>query len=575
MELVKTINGESIDISKTRSFSGQFYKIGDSTKEGSGDCYLIDGKYYRDTDYIVYDHRIKRYVINNATRICRGIIGFNGKEPILGNFSVCPVLGNDDAKVNYGGTNFRIVDENIVKNNPYYRLMISNGRYYLYDEMPVQDFLMTKKVNPELKHRFPYDSMNVMDQHISDYEETNFKQYDRFITSFAQGIGKYSFGLEFETSRGIIPKRFCKTNGILPLRDGSIPGLEYVTIPYKGLKGLQALSNTVDFLNEFAEYDESCSLHVHIGNIPRTEKFILSLFRVMVLLQDDIYGLFPIYKKYNFRYKSKHYTAPLPIEIFGALDNRITDSNITKNFNRLFTYLSGGVPYSEYDNDLDNVVSHPRDRESARKWEVRTRYKLFNMIPLIFTNKETVEFRIHTPTFDKAKIFLFLQMCVSIIRFAERYENKILKEFDYMSSDINLLYVISVDSRMNKSVQNQLINYIHNRKGFFYNRHAEGMNFTKESEFTYVSTICGDSNPKLAIPKRASDNRSSHHRSSERRSPRLNYEGLVDSSVTNSQTSTSQRFFSSETAANRLRQVMESMPSDSPIIRWSDNYDDE
>src|SRR5690606_13696406 len=156
--------------------------------------------------------------------------------------------------------------------------------------------------------------------------------------------------------------------------------------------------------------------HLHIGNIPRTEEFILALFKTLCFVQDEIFSLFPLYKKYNFGYKRKHYTKPFNLnKTLLLMDNKIDNSNIKENFNILFEYLSNGIPYSNYNNDLSYVKSHPSDPHGTSKWNIRSRYMAHNIIPLIFGNKQTVEFRIHTPTYNVDKVMYFLFLCGSIV----------------------------------------------------------------------------------------------------------------------------------------------------------------
>jgi len=62
-KIVTTINNEELPITKCRKFEGGYYKIGENNTENSGDCYLIDSKYYRmETGQIVFDHETKEYV---------------------------------------------------------------------------------------------------------------------------------------------------------------------------------------------------------------------------------------------------------------------------------------------------------------------------------------------------------------------------------------------------------------------------------------------------------------------------------------------------------------------------------
>lgn len=55
-------------------------------------------------------------------------------------------------------------------------------------------------------------------------------------------------------------------------------------------KGLQCTADILDILKERTEYnDATCSLHLHLGNIPRTKEFILAFFKVGMKFQDEIF----------------------------------------------------------------------------------------------------------------------------------------------------------------------------------------------------------------------------------------------------------------------------------------------
>ena len=86
--------------------------------------------------------------------------------------------------------------------------------------------------------------------------------------------------------------------------------------------------------------------------------------------------MFNLYKKYNFKYKNKNYSAPFnTYDMMSKLDVVIDNRNIIKNFDTIFTYLSEGHSLSNYgDNgDLSQVHYHPKDHSGNQKWNVHTR----------------------------------------------------------------------------------------------------------------------------------------------------------------------------------------------------------
>ena len=99
------------------------------------------------------------------------------------------------------------------------------------------------------------------------YSEMNYKPEYLNVTSSLDNLLKdLSFGLEFETVSGIIPNYKLNSLPLIPLRDGSIRGLEYATIPLQGKLGIQALIDSVKELKKRTKYDETCSLHLHKGS---------------------------------------------------------------------------------------------------------------------------------------------------------------------------------------------------------------------------------------------------------------------------------------------------------------------
>ena len=116
---------------------------------------------------------------------------------------------------------------------------------------------------------FPY-SFERMYEAVDNFQI--FKDKDKLIdTEFKHPLAKqmkYTFGLEFETSKGYIPEDICFRDGLIPLRDGSISGLEYSTLVLQGNSGLSMLKQQIDTLQEYTRFDKDCSLHIHFGGYP-------------------------------------------------------------------------------------------------------------------------------------------------------------------------------------------------------------------------------------------------------------------------------------------------------------------
>lgn len=484
---VTTIKGEKVSRKDCRRIGGEYYKVGDPLVKGSGDCYQINGRYYRDdTGYIVFDELKNEYVINNESMV-HGIVGIEKGEFVLGYFSKNPLYNID--LVTKEGTTHTVVNESIMKDCRAYRYHVTNDAYYPRDYNPAVQFIRKPDVSMDEKYRLPYNCDSVLSGFQASYEKADIV-IDKAVEDTSRLLGDLTFGLEFETISGKVPSRLTSSLGLIPLRDGSISGLEYATIPYGGAKGIAATKLACEALERYTEYDDNCSLHLHIGGMPRTKEFLLALFKVLALIQDEMYSLFPIYKKYNFGVKRKNYTKPLPIvELLNSMDNVVTSSNIDKNFDVLFRFLSMGIGMDNYgSNDLGDVTHHPSDPGGRSKWNIRSRYHWVNLIPIVFGNKKTVEFRMHTPTTDTNKVLSYLFICGGIINYVKDNTDQILQGNAYKT----LNDIVYEAYKGNSFMITRLQSYISNRRKTTYNQNSEGNIRGNESEIRSINIIKED-----------------------------------------------------------------------------------
>jgi hypothetical protein len=463
---VTTITGKKELKINCRKIENEYYLIGDRKIKDSGDCYPINGRYYKNnTNYIIYDHLHKRYEINNVNYV-KGVVNIINKDKLeIGYF-----LNNDlmttlrDVKTNfvYVVMNYSLLDDtNYVLNK-------TSNIYCHYSKLTPLNILNYKKIDYGYKQSLNYNITPETIKLVKDRYLNNLQYLKKY--NFSYGIKEYlnglSFGAEFETSKGVIPKEYCLANALVPLRDGSIKGLEYVTLPLEGEKGINSLINSSKLINEYTSYDDTCSFHLHLGNVPRTESFITALFKLSLFIQDDIFKMFPLYKKDNRGYKRKNYTAPLPtVELLSKLDNKITPYNLKSNFSKIFNYLSDGRDYNEYNKELNSVTSHPNDPNNTRKWNIRSRYHWINFVPLLFGNKQTIEFRIHTPIKDPNKIISFLLFCSKLINFTKQNEDLILSSDNTEYFDLlNIFNSKTSNYKGSRRLDSEVINYYTHRK---------------------------------------------------------------------------------------------------------------
>ena len=501
-KIVTTINNEELPITQCRRFESLYYKIGDINVENSGECYFVSNKYYRfETGQIVWDYEKQQYVLKNDNLI-NGIVKLNESDIQLGYFT----KSEDNIPTITPNGTYMSLNEEVFKDSKLYRERLSNGQYYHIDLLSAKEFNRLKITDQGYKQSLPYDSKGILGQYLEKYNKLEVEP-GYYINNYSKLIDNLSFGLEFETSSGFIPNRLLNKVGLIPLRDGSITGIEYVTVPMQGSKGLQTVINAVDLLKKRTEYNDSCSLHLHIGNIPRTKEFILAFFKVTCALQDEIFNMFPIYKKYNFGVKNKNYSRPYPTyELLSQMDPIITRNNLDSNFDVLFKYLSMDLMnLNSIGNDLDNIEGHPADLQGNQKWNIKTRYYHSNLIPLIFCNKATIEFRVHTSTFDVNKIIPFIFLNSFLVNYTIHNQEEILANPRFLIKK-TLQHVIGHCTNVNDNIKDLgllrdcLNMYVNERTVFTRSQNANGKIMGEEhlipSCSSYINWNTKDLKPK-------------------------------------------------------------------------------
>jgi len=489
---VITIKGEEVPISQCRKFNKLYYKLGNINIQNSGDCYLINNKCYREeTGLVVYNYSIKQYVLLDNSMF-KGIVNFIEDLLITGyfnrNFKYSKIIDKDN-------NSYYLFNPELFKNNKEYREQLSTGDFYHISRLPAYKFNTIMLPSKDYKYSLPYDSKGIIEYNLKNYNENYNPEISKSIKKYAPLLENLSFGLEFETTKGFIPNRILNQYGLIPLRDGSISGIEYVTVPMEGEKGLQCTADILKVLKERTEYDDNtCSLHLHLGNIPRTKEFTLAFFKVGMKIQNEIFKMFPLYKKYNYHIKNKNYSAPLPTyEILSQLDPIIDSRNIDENFGVLYKYLSMGQDFKSVGNSLENVLCHPADPNGNQKWNIKFRYYLFNIIPLIFGNKQTIEFRIHTPTYDVNKILPFIFMNSLIVNFTIKNQERILKNKSFLNNydlfGILSSQIDSYDIPNTSSFRDLMYDYIERRKNSCERQVLKGNILGTESEISAPTHI--------------------------------------------------------------------------------------
>lgn len=287
-------------------------------------------------------------------------------------------------------------------------LMWSNklGYYITKDKLTPEEILGHQLVRGQ--GNFPY-------QFPKRYEAAEsfhlFKDAQKVLEDVQYPLSKelgYTFGLEFETSMGYIPQEICFRDGLIPLRDGSISGIEYSTVVLEGNKGLNLLKQQLDTLKEYTKFNKECALHVHMGGFPVDPIHIFALYSLWYAVERELerreYVPKMTFHTSAYKANGKDYC------------NMLSDGVAT--FEQLFEKATG----KRYLGSL--VQPHPADIEKRAKWNIKARYYGLNLINMLcYKGPKTVEFRFLRPTFNYRKITLWLYILNAVLKYAETLAN--------------------------------------------------------------------------------------------------------------------------------------------------------
>ena len=452
--IVKTFTGKSVKRGLCKRIRGEYYLVGDISIKDSGECYYVESRYHRfNNGLIEYDYNKKSYVLIHKNHLKTGVVDVNEQgDPIMGHYTpnlTSNVILKNSVLVKELSEVSCISEEIALKLG--FKERYADGKFYSNTKDRGSSFftkISNKLIN---KNNLPYDSLYSFGI-VKEIFEENFKpdMKNENLNKLGDWLEKngITFGVEFETSDGYVAQRLCYKYGVLALRDGSIDGLEYVTVPLSGKKGLYALQGICKELKKRTKYDIKCALHIHIGGLKRTENNILGAHLLGSILQTKLFELQPYYKKGGIGVHNNSRSKDYSKKISSSHFNHVYSSKSSKTrFGKLFEIISDGRKYSDYDNDLKNVKAHPSDPKGTSKWNIGSRYTWLNLVPIVFGNKQTIEFRQHSPTFEFEKVVNFLIMCSTFVKFVNLNANRLIEKDSDLFKELNeskdpLLYVV-------------------------------------------------------------------------------------------------------------------------------------
>ena len=295
---------------------------------------------------------------------------------------------------------------NSLKQSPYITFSTQEGVYIIISQTPNLKYHKIK-----CKHTYPYvkiprfygaaSNLKIFTKTVNAY----LKQQKNLPKTEFSTVCPFTFGIEYETSIGVIPEEECFEKGLIPLRDGSITGNEYTTTILSGDKGLFLINEHFKLLNTYTDFNRDCSMHIHFGGFPLDKQAILALNNLCCAMAVHLQTILPTYAFNTSKYKKngKDYCQPL---------------SWYNSFEEMYTALTT-LPFLG-----DFCQPHPYDLDKRAKWNIPTRYNMCNFINLLCYNSgKTVEFRFLKPTKNKHVLYFWLYILNAFMLFALKYKH--------------------------------------------------------------------------------------------------------------------------------------------------------
>lgn len=461
LQTIKTVTGETEYRKNCRKIKDKYYVENEQ-------CFRIDGKWYAYTSKLItFDYERGVHVLIKDTPLVYGVVGFKKDGvPEFGYFTENKYTNILVNITSYGAVKC-FSEDTLVKGG--YVENLSDGLWLNKRDLSPNAIAKLTQIHGKKVYR---DKGYNIEDNADEFKEkvASFAAYPIKITAAAMRMGRLlgntTFGCEIETAMGYIPDHIQHRTGTIICRDGSIDNAEYVTVPMSGAKGLVNLKNLSEELSKRTTVDIKCSFHIHFGTLPTDRLFIVSLYALAMRIQDEIFSMFPGYKTDWKNFKKKDYCQKVRKLGIGALkpdyDKDEYEAYVNDAYYRIHKFLNDG----HEPDDRFNRNNHQHIRTA--KWERAGRYYWLNFMNMFFSDRKTMEFRLHHATTNGQKMINWLFICNAILKYAEKHPREILSNGEPITLDrIVNYYADHFKTKEANGLSIYLKAYIADRKAYF------------------------------------------------------------------------------------------------------------
>ena len=494
IKFVDTIKNKKIKLKNGKSILLEnAVKLGDYYYEKDVDVIFYKGNWVKKLPHFIKCSITGEYEI--ITNLNYGVVDYVNEKIIIGPYKK-EVLKQlpFDLPLFYKG---KIDKFSITKNNAILGYNIYNEAIYDQDLLlnipkfnEVLNKITTTDNKLKIKSKEILDKLNfaedlrvgVFVKDLKDTEHIPTPKYRKFnqkktqlkSNSYALTDGyKYTFGVELETTSGILPEHAAHGLNAECMRDGSISSGEYVTGVLSGDDGIQQLNKLMYEVNRRCTFDNTCGLHIHIGSADFTKKFTVAAFCLSQIIKKELFSIV------NPSRRNNRYCTDIPNTLNKVTYKNILDDDFVQEcYLNIFEFLKDGE--SMETSPITDKYPKYQSHKMRRGWGRAPRYTWLNLLPCNFVRLDrenisndqiygkslahTLEFRLHQGTLDFMSTYNWLLLCISYVSYCEQYADSIIeayfkKDKIYLKDIFNAIY--------SAKFRNKLIEYIENKKSFY------------------------------------------------------------------------------------------------------------